>query len=122
MITVVVTVGERGNLVSAAASGHAGKGSRGEDIVCAAVTILLRTTMAVLAGSGEPDDMVGTPSDLAVEAETAGRGSLAFRVTAYAEGNIPFLIYAAVFLREGLGSLEREYPEAVAMRVERVIC
>jgi uncharacterized protein YsxB (DUF464 family) len=122
VITVVVTVGGRGNLVSAAASGHAGKGCRGEDIVCAAVTILLRTTMAVLAGSGESDDSVGTGSELVIEAETAGRGSLAFRVTAYTEGNLPFLIYAAAFLREGLRSLEREYPEAVAMRVESAIC
>ena len=107
MITVVVASGERGNLVSVAATGHAGKGKPGEDIVCSSVTTLLRTTMTVLAESG-----------LDLRAETAGRGSLAFRVTAFNEADIPLLTYAAAFLREGLGSLEREYPEAVAMKVE----
>ena len=107
MITVVVGLDSRENLVFADASGHAGQGVRGEDIVCAAVTVLLRTTMTSLAGFGP-----------AVEATTAGRGSLAFRVTAFTEADEPFLRYAASFLREGLGSLAREYPESVAMRIQ----
>ena len=125
MITVEVVLGQRGNLLSAAASGHAGKGLPGADIVCAAVTVLLRTTLAVLAGRERErgvEATVSTPerqSFLAVKAETAGRGQLAFRVTAFSETDIPFLEYAAVFLQEGLGSLAREYPDAVAMRVTR---
>ena len=109
MISVVVVRGRCGNLVSAEASGHAGKGTRGTDIVCAAVTVLLRTTISVLSASG-----------LVLEAGTAGRGSLAFRVTAFAEGDVSLLVYAADFLVEGVGSLARESPEAVEMRVERV--
>jgi uncharacterized protein YsxB (DUF464 family) len=104
VITVVVGLDSSENLVFAEASGHAGMGERGTDIVCGAVTILLRTTMTALAGSGP-----------AIEATTAGRGSLSFRVTAFSEKDKPFLRYAARFLREGLGSLEREYPEAVAL-------
>lgn len=111
MITVVVALGLRGNLVSATALGHAGKGKPGEDIVCASVTVLLRTTMAVLAGNG-----------LDVRSETAGRGSLAFRVTVLEEADFSLLAYAAAFLTEGLGSLVREYPEAVVMRVENAGC
>lgn len=103
-----LAVAPAGNLVSAEASGHAGRGKPGTDIVCAAVTALLRTTLAVLSG-GE-----GGP---AVQAETAGRGSLAFRVTAFAEADMPLLRYAASFLREGIGQVAREYPEAVGMRV-----
>jgi len=122
VITVVVTLGGRGNLVSASASGHAGKGRPGIDIVCSAVTVLLRTTMVVLAGSVHADGNVAREPGPVIEAETAGRGSLAFRVTAYTERDLPLLGYAAAFLREGLGSLEREYPEAVTMRVENVIC
>ena len=108
MITVVVCLGSRGNLVSADASGHAHKGRPGTDIVCAAVTILLRTTMAVLS---KPD------VSPVLEATTAGRGSLAFRVSAFTEADIPLLQYAAAFLQEGLSSLAGEYPEAVEMRV-----
>ena len=104
MITVVVGLDSSENLVFAEASGHAGVGTRGTDIVCSAVTILLRTTMTTLAGYGP-----------AIETTTAGRGSLSFRVTAFSEGDEPFLRYAARFLREGLESLEREYPEAVAL-------
>ncbi|HNY22741.1 MAG TPA: ribosomal-processing cysteine protease Prp [Treponemataceae bacterium] len=111
MISVDVSLGDRGNLVSASATGHAGKGKRGEDIVCAAVTVLLRTTLAVLSSNGVESS-----------ADTAGRGSLAFRVTALREGDIPFLRYAADFLLEGLGSLAREYPDAVELRVQRAIC
>lgn len=111
MITVTVELGSRGNLVAASATGHAGKGSPGSDIVCAAVTILLRTTMTVLHGAASPGNGIEICS------ETAGRGSLAFRVTAFGETDVPFLEYAAVFLREGLGSLAGEYPEAVAVNV-----
>ena len=119
MITVVVGLDTRGNLVSAEASGHAGKGKPGTDIVCAAVTVLMRTTMAVLAGqSGREGNTSG--SGPAVEAKTAGRGSLVFRVTAYEEGDHSLLKYAAVFLQEGIGSLAREYPDAVEMRVGSV--
>lgn len=53
-----------------------------------------------------------------LEATTAGRGSLAFRVTAFREEALPILGFASVFLLEGLGSLAGEYPEAVEMRVE----
>jgi uncharacterized protein YsxB (DUF464 family) len=125
VITVEVVLGSRGNLISAAASGHAGKGILGMDIVCAAVTVLLRTTLAVLAGRDDVrggEAKVSSSEDgsvLAVKAETAGRGQLAFRVTAFSETDIPFLEYAAVFLQEGLASLVREYPDAVAMRVTR---
>jgi len=111
VIRVVVTLGSAGNLVSVEAEGHAGKGKPGEDIVCAAVTSLLRTTMAVLAQNG-----------LELRSETAGRGSLAFRVLAAESGFEPLLGFSAAFVREGIGSLEREYPEAVEMRVAKADC
>ncbi|MBN2811317.1 ribosomal-processing cysteine protease Prp [Treponema zuelzerae] len=107
-MAVGVVLGASGNLVSASARGHAGQGAKGADIVCASVTVLLRTTLAMLASR----------SGLETEAETAGRGSLAFRVTAWREEDLPFLQYAAAFLREGISSIEKEYPKAVVMRVE----
>ncbi len=112
MITVVVTRGSRGNLVSASASGHAGMGKRGTDIVCSAATILLRTTMTVLAGKAGKN----SGSTPVTEVKTAGRGELAFRVTVFAEADIPLLQYAADFLLEGLSSLAGEYPEALGLK------
>lgn len=125
MITVVVGLDPSGNLVFAEASGHAGTGKRGEDIVCAAATVLLRTTMEALAAGPSGPSGVGSPEDadnegLAIEATTAGRGSLSFRVTAFSGKDEPFLRYAARFLREGIASLEREYPEAVSLRIEKI--
>lgn len=107
MITVGLVRGARGNFVSATASGHAGMGKRGTDIVCASVTILLRTTLAVLSGSG-----------VATEAATEGRGSLQYRVTAFRETDIPFLQFASGFLQEGLTSLAEEYPEALEVKID----
>lgn len=108
MITVRLVLGQVGNLISAEAEGHAGKGKIGADIVCAAVTILLRTTMATIASR----------TSTVIEADTVGRGSLSFRVSVWSKVDIPFLQYASVFLQEGISSLQREYPEAVAMQVE----
>jgi len=110
LISVAVTLGADENLVSVEASGHAGKEKRGSDIVCAAVTVLLRTTAGVLTGSG-------SGSSLAADVKTAGRGSLSVRVTAFTGADIPLLRYAAAFLLEGLGSLAGEYPDAVEMNV-----
>lgn len=115
MIAVRVTLGSGGELAAAESYGHAGAGKRGEDIVCAAVTVLLRTTLSVIASNGGS----GLGSTLSVVAETAGRGTLSFRVSAYEEADIPLLRCAAAFLLEGIGSLEREYPESVSLKAEK---
>ncbi len=125
MITVVVGLDPSGNLVFAEASGHAGTGKRGADLVCAAATAILRTTMEALAAgpygaSGDDSPGVSRNEGPAIEATTAGRGSLSFRVTAFSGKDEPFLRYAACFLREGIASLEREYPEAVTLRIENI--
>jgi hypothetical protein len=108
VIDVVLVLDADGCLSSVEANGHAGKGVRGSDPVCAAVTVLLRTTLAVLEGA--------VPG---ISAASTGRGSLAFRAPAAAEETTALLRYAAVFLLEGIGSLQKEYPDAVHMRVER---
>jgi uncharacterized protein YsxB (DUF464 family) len=125
VITVVVGLDPSGNLVFAEASGHAGTGKRGADIVCAAATAILRTTMEALAAGPSGASGISSPQDSksegpAIEATTAGRGDLSFRVTAFSGKDEPFLRYAACFLREGMASLEREYPEAVTLRIEEV--
>ncbi len=114
MIEALLVVGPGGKLVSASAEGHAGRGARGTDIVCAAVTALLRTTLAVL--SGKTEQTAGMP--LKIDVQTAGRGSLAFRVTAFSDRDEELLKYAGAFLKEGLQALAQEYPDSVHMRVQ----
>ena len=67
MIQVLLELDEKEHLLSVEASGHANSGIKGHDIVCAAVTILLRTTVQAL-GSVQAD----------ISAERCG--SLSFRV------------------------------------------
>ena len=100
MIQVLLELDEKERLLSVEASGHANSGMNGHDIVCAAVTILLRTTVQAL-GSVQAD----------VSAEQ--RGSLSFRVLSYDEMQSEKLRYAAEFLWLGIASLQEEYPQAV---------
>lgn len=116
MISVVVERGIEGNLVSASASGHAGKGKRGTDIVCAAVTVLFRTTITVLSGNSATK----AENSLKLDVRTTGRGHLAFRVTAFSENEMPLLRYAYDFLLAGLNSLSGEFPEAVEIKANQI--
>ncbi|MBN1616137.1 MAG: ribosomal-processing cysteine protease Prp [Spirochaetales bacterium] len=110
VLTVTLVCDSGGNLLSARAHGHAGASVCGRDIVCAAATALLRTTLAVLVREF-PD---------AITAESDGRGDLSFSVEPPLEGSFPALKYAALFLREGIESLAREYPESVLISVSTI--
>ena len=100
MIRVLLELDEKERLLSFKASGHANCGTKGHDIVCAAVTALLRTTVQALN---------------AVQADIAAdeRGSLAFRVLQYDTIQSERLRYAAEFLWLGIASLQEEHPQAV---------
>jgi uncharacterized protein YsxB (DUF464 family) len=49
VVSVVLELFPAGCLKSLRATGHAGKEARGNDLVCAAVTILIRTTLHALS-------------------------------------------------------------------------
>lgn len=96
-----------GRLIRCEASGHAGFAAHGTDIVCAAVSVLLRTALEVL----EHTDGVQ------VQADTARRGAIRFQ--AKQTGTVPVeerLICVADFLRTGLAALSAEYPENVCLQ------
>lgn len=100
MIHVLVELDAENRLISFEAAGHANHGTKGHDIVCAAVTILLRTTVQVLR-SVEAD----------IHAES--RGNLSFQVIKYTAEQAERLRYAAEFLWLGITSLQEEYPQAL---------
>ncbi|MDR1948358.1 MAG: ribosomal-processing cysteine protease Prp [Spirochaetaceae bacterium] len=50
MIRIEVVLDEAGLLVSCGISGHAGAGRRGNDPVCAAVSVLARAAVRTLSG------------------------------------------------------------------------
>lgn len=100
MIQVLLELDEQKRLLFFEAAGHAYCGLKGHDIVCAAVTALLRTTVQALA---------------AVQSKVTAeqRGILSFTVVHYDESQTARLQYAAEFLWLGLSSLQREYPQAI---------
>jgi uncharacterized protein YsxB (DUF464 family) len=112
MTRVVLSRRDDGSFVCRA-RGHAGFKARGEDIVCAAVTILLRTTAQTLDGT---QGLTVTPLELeagllSFSAECAG-GADACKSELLKER----LTYAGDFLATGLASLAQEYPEHVEFR------
>ena len=108
MTSVLIERGKNGILLSCKATGHAGYAGRGFDIVCSAVTVLIRTTMEVVSG------LPGVKLD----SDVSRRGNLSFTVNADQPDDfiLARLIYAGDFLETGLGSVSREYPEYLELK------
>lgn len=104
MTVVTLSCGKNG-VLKCEANGHADFSKRGTDVVCAAITILIRTAMQVLSHT----------DDVFLTADTSTRGNLAFTAEAKAENPKAEirLEYAADFIRNGIKSLEKEFPENV---------
>ena len=105
MTRVTLFSGKNGVVKRCEANGHARFSRKGGDIVCAAVTILLRTAMQTFS----QDESV------AVSADAKSRGKLVFALEA--DGGNPEaearLKGVSDFLRNGLKSLSEEFPEYV---------
>jgi uncharacterized protein YsxB (DUF464 family) len=78
------------------------------DIVCAAVSVLMRTAFAVLSGKEGIDFKGGAPE----------RGVMWLEADYTAEGK-DFLFAAGVFLIEGLRSVAREFPKYCTLTIRR---
>ena len=99
MINIEAVLEEDGTLKSCSASGHAGAGKAGSDIVCASVSVLMRTALKTLSER----------KGIMVRGSAPDKGKLYLEVDYDAEGK-DFLYAAGVFLIEGLKSVEQEFP------------
>ena len=108
MTSVLIERGKNGMLLSCRAEGHAGYAGRGFDIVCSAVTVLIRTTMEVVSGL----------PGIRLDSDISRRGNLSFTVNADQLDDIILakLVLAGDFLETGLGSVSREYPEYLELK------
>jgi len=86
-------------LKSCKVSGHADLAPKGSDIVCSAVSILVRTTVQVLM------DRAG----IKINASAKERGVLGMEIE-YAVDKKEFLYAVGEFLIKGLKSISEEYP------------
>ncbi len=107
MIIADVVLDEAGLLQSCAVDGHAGAGPFGDDLVCAAVTVLTRTVLRTLASRG----------GISVSGSAPNRGSLVVKVDGFSEVERGFLDGVTTVLVEGLGSVARDYPDHCNTRI-----
>ena len=108
MIEIEAVLDENGVLKTCTASGHAGAGKTGFDIVCAAVSVLMRTAVRSLSGRKGITIRCGAPEPGFLSLETG-----------YTEEGREFLSAAGVFLTEGLASVVEEYPKHCKLTIRR---
>lgn len=102
MTSVLIERSKTGVLVGCTAEGHAGYAERGSDIVCSAVTVLIRTTLQVLSGLPAVN----------LETDISKRGFIRFRVLKGFPSEVEEkLKYAGDFLQTGLESVAKEFPD-----------
>ena len=90
------------------ASGHSGAGKAGADIICAAVSVLIRTAFSVLSGRDGID----------VRGGASEKGQFWLEADYTAEGK-EFIFAAGEFLINGLSSVAQEYPENCKITIKR---
>ncbi|MCR4627899.1 MAG: ribosomal-processing cysteine protease Prp [Treponema sp.] len=107
MTSIHLVCRPNGVLKSCRAEGHSGYGKKGTDIVCSAISILVRTALQTL------EDLEG----VCIESDLTTRGIVDFCVkqTEFSETINAELAFAQKFLENGFSSLVSEYPENVIL-------
>ncbi|MDR2404704.1 MAG: ribosomal-processing cysteine protease Prp [Spirochaetaceae bacterium] len=106
MVRIEVVLDEEGLLVSCGVSGHAGAGPRGSDVVCAAVSVLVRAAVRTLSGR----------EGIRVRGDAPERGAF-WLETDYSAAGRERLSAVGAFLLEGLRSVTESYPEYCRMSI-----
>ena len=113
MIEIEAVLDNDGVLRACKAEGHARAGKTGSDIVCAAVSVLMRTAFSTLSGREGIIVRGGAPEkgqmwlESGLEASDDGKGK-------------DFLFAAGVFLLEGLKSIAQEYPNNCKITIKNL--
>jgi uncharacterized protein YsxB (DUF464 family) len=109
MMSVVVRLSPAGCIEELRASGHAGEGRRGGNVVCAAATALLRTAADVLSAR----------TGVRCEGEAPAEGELRFSVKEVPTDSLEWARGVTDFLLQGCGRIGSEAPEAVSVQILR---
>lgn len=107
MITAAAVVDKSSCLVKLDVDGHAGYDKKGYDIVCSAVTVLVRTAGRILLS--QPERFC--------DFESGQRGSFRLKVYGAGEGKREWMKGITDFLLNGLSDLEREYPACIKLEI-----
>ena len=109
MIEVVVRIGSDGLMNRVRAQGHSGLGIAGTDVVCAAVTALLRTAARVL----ESDSLVQ------VDGAASRRGDLEFEVREVPDSRRQWFRGVQDSLLFGIADIAAEEPGHCSLTTEQ---
>jgi uncharacterized protein YsxB (DUF464 family) len=109
LIEIEAVLDESWTLRACSASGHAKAGKHGADIVCAAVSVLMRTAVRALSNR----------KGITVRWEAPEPGLLSLEADYVAEGR-EFLFAIGVFLVEGLASVAEEYSKHCKLTIRRM--
>lgn len=112
MIDITLKARDNGELSSCKVSGHAGYAKKGEDIVCAAVSVLVRTAVLQLQEWKKGDE------DLKVSLNCQSVGLVVFDITQRGECLHEALIHLFSFLKLGFEGIHLEYSDYVRLQVE----
>lgn len=107
---IQVTIGDRDGMLWLSMEGHAGAAPKGQDIVCAAATMLMYTAAQAALDMGSRGELQTSPS---VKLDDGSAG-VAFRPKeeAIEKGRLVLDV-----IRRGLEVLGKRYPENVAIYV-----
>jgi uncharacterized protein YsxB (DUF464 family) len=106
VIKIDAVIEDDGTLRACKACGHAGAGKTGSDIVCAAVSVLMRTALSVLSGK----------KGIVVRGDAPEKGEFWLEADYEAEGK-DFLFASGNFLIEGLMSIAQEFPQNCELNI-----
>jgi uncharacterized protein YsxB (DUF464 family) len=109
LVEIEAVLDESGVLRLCKAAGHAQAGRTGSDIVCAAVSVLMRAAARALSGR----------EGITLRCEAPKEGFLNMEADYTAEGK-DFLFAAGVFLIEGIASVAEEFPQNCRLTLRRM--
>jgi len=109
LIVIEAVLDKSGVLRACKASGHAGAGKTGSDIVCAAVSVLLRTAINTLSGK----------EGIIINSGAPEKGQFWLEIDYKAEGK-DFLYAVGEYLINGLSSVAQEYPKNCKLTVKNL--
>jgi uncharacterized protein YsxB (DUF464 family) len=105
VIRVTVTTDAKGVLEKVTATGHSLEFPRGENIVCAAATVLLRTAVRLLERE----------KGLQISSNARSRGEVEFKVKLIDKKISERVRAVGDYLKQGIADLEREFPGECAL-------
>jgi len=112
MIKITLKEKKSGELRSCRVEGHAGYANKGEDVVCAAVSILVRVAVLQLQEWKKSDE------SLEVLLDCQKAGSVDFCVTKSSKRSHEALVHLFSFLKLGFESISCEYQGYVQLEVK----